>query len=216
MNYSDIKIPTYVINLPERTDRRDSIVDTFAKHPEFELNIVPAIKCERGADGLWQSIIKIVKRVREGDDEVIIICEDDHVFTSDYNRDVFIQNVIDAGRQGCQILYGGIGNFHNAVYVSENRFWIDWNWCTHFMVVYRPVFDIIIEADFGKLDVADEFLSRIIPNKMVLYPFISVQKEFGYSDVTPSNNQVGKITQLFTDTAQRLDKLKNIYEKCHV
>lgn len=216
MNYSDINIPTYVINLLERTDRRDSIIETFSNHPEFELNIVPAIKCKRGADGLWQSIIRIVKRVREGDDEVIIICEDDHVFTSEYNRDIFIQNVIDAGRQGCQILYGGIGNFHNAVYVSENRFWIDWNWCTHFMVIYRPAFDILIEANFGNFDVADEFLSRIIPNKMVLYPFISVQKEFGYSDVTPSNNQVGKITQFFTDTTQRLEKLKNIYEKYHV
>jgi len=216
MNYSDIRIPTYVINLPERTDRYNSIVETFANHPEFELNIVPAVRCERGADGLWQSIVDIIGQVREDDDEVVIICEDDHVFTSDYNRDVFIQNVIDAGRQGCQILYGGIGNFHNAVYVSENRFWIDWNWCTHFMVVYRPAFDVIIEADFGKYDVADEFLSRIIPNKMTLYPFISVQKEFGYSDVTPSNNQKGKITQLFADTAQRLDKLRNIYEKYHV
>ena len=73
-----------------------------------------------------------------------------------------------------------------------------------------------MNADFGKFDVADEFLSRILTNKMVLYPFISVQREFGYSDVTPSNNQKGKITQLFIDTAQRLDRLNNIYEKFHV
>ena len=216
MNYADIEIPTFVINLPERVDRRNSIEETFAGHPEFELNIFPAVKCERGADGLWQSIVSIIRQVKKENDEVVMICEDDHVFTSDYNRDVFIQSVIDAGRQGCQILYGGIGNFHNAVYVSENRFWIDWNWCTQFMVVYRPAFDIIMNADFGKFDVADEFLSRILTNKMVLYPFISEQREFGYSDVTPSNNQKGKITQLFIDTAQRLDKLKNIYEKFHV
>ena len=52
MNYDDVVIPVYVNNLPERQDRRDSIVRTFEGKPEFELHITPAIRKERGADGL--------------------------------------------------------------------------------------------------------------------------------------------------------------------
>ena len=210
MNYDDVVIPVYVNNLPERQDRRDSIVRTFEGKPEFELHITPAIRKERGADGLWASIRNVIQMVSESDDEVIILCEDDHVFTADYDRDLFLQDVIEAGRQGCQILYGGIGNFHNAVPVSERRFWIDWSWCAQFMVIYRPAFEIILNAKFGKTDVADEFLSRILPNKMTLFPFISVQKEFGYSDVTASNNTKGVMTQYFKETAERLERMRRI------
>ena len=78
------KIKVYIPNLPERTERLESIYETFKGKDEFELNIVPAIKKERGADGLWQTIYSIVEKVNDGDDEVIIICEDDHVFTSVY------------------------------------------------------------------------------------------------------------------------------------
>ena len=87
MNYDDVVIPVYVNNLPERQDRRDSIVRTFEGKPEFELHITPAIRKERGADGLWASIRNVIQMVSESDDEVIILCEDDHVFTADYDRD---------------------------------------------------------------------------------------------------------------------------------
>lgn len=46
-------------------------------------------------------------------------------------------------------------------------------------------------------------------------PLVAIQKDFGYSDVTISNNQTGKISQLFTETAQRLDKLKRIFDEYH-
>jgi len=216
MNYADIEIPVYVYNLPERPERKESIIHTFEGKPEFELHIIPAIKKERGADGLWASILNVIQNVIEGEDEVVILCEDDHVFTADYDRDLFLQDVIEAGRQGCQILYGGIGNFHNAVPVSERRFWIDWSWCAQFMVIYRPAFEIILNAKFGKTDVADEFLSRILPNKMTLFPFISVQKEFGYSDVTATNNKKGVLTQYFKETSKRLEIMTGIQHHLRV
>ena len=48
---------------------------------------------------------------------------------------------------------------------------------------------------------------------MVLYPFISRQKDFGYSDVTASNNNKGHIEDLFDKTEARLDKLMDIFQK---
>lgn len=212
-HFSDITIPVYVINLPERTERLESIYETFKGKNEFELNIVPAIKKERGADGLWQTISSIVEKANDSDDEVIIICEDDHVFTPVYERDLFINEVIAAGQGGCQILLGGIGNYNNAVPLSPNRLWIDWSWSTQFVVLYRTAFQGILNSTFGKKDVADEFLSLLLPNKMVLYPFISRQKDFGYSDVTASNNDRGRVDDLFDDTEARLNKMMETYQK---
>lgn len=212
-NYNDITIPVYVINLPERTERLESIYETFKGKNEFELNIIPAIKRERGADGLWQTIYSIVEKANDGDDEVIIICEDDHVFTPIYERDLFINEVIAAGQSGCQILLGGIGNYNNAVPLSPNRLWIDWSWSTQFVVLYRTAFQDILDSTFGEKDVADEFLSLLLSNKMVLYPFISRQKDFGYSDVTASNNNKGQIEDLFDQTEARLNKMMEAYQK---
>ena len=210
MNLDNIVIPVYVNNLPERKDRLESVKSTFEGRDEFELHIMQSIKKDRGADGLWESIKNVIRLVIEGDDEVVIICEDDHVFTSDYDRNLFLKNVVEAGRQGCQVLYGGIGNYHNAVPVSEHRFWIDWSWCAQFMVVYRPAFVVILNAKFGPNDVADEFLSVLLPNKMTFFPFISVQREFGYSDVTFSNNKAGTMTRYFVGTTKGLAMLKRI------
>lgn len=213
MNFEDITISTYVNNLPERTDRRECVIQTFKDHPEFDLHIMNAVKRPRGADGLWESIVRIVKQAQEDEEEVIIICEDDHVFTPDYNRDVFLTNVINAGRLGCHILYGGIGNYHNVVPITNHLLWVDWSWCAQFMVVYKPAFRVILDAKFGEKDVADEFLSTLLPNKMVVYPFISVQKEFGYSDVTASNNKPGTITKYFVDTKKRIDTIIEKYNQ---
>ena len=212
-NKDNLRIPVYIINLPERTDRLKSILDEFRDKDEFDINIIPAVSSPRGAEGLWKSIISIIEKVNNTDDDVIIICEDDHVFTNNYNRDAFLTEIVKSATQGCQLLFGGIGNFKNAVPLSPCRLWIDWCWCTQFMVVFRPAFSVILNAKFGENDVADEFLSFLFSNKMVLYPFVSRQKSFGYSDVTITNNELGHIEDLFNKTESRLNKIMRIYNQ---
>ena len=204
----DIQVPTYVINLPSRTDRKASIVQEFQGREEFDLHFFPAIQAKRGADGLWESICQIVRIAKERSEEVVLICEDDHKFTVAYDRTSFLRQVIEAGSQGCQILLGGIGNFGDALKVAPYRWWISSLWCTQFMVVYQSAFDRILQADFHwGTDVADEFLSRIFPHKQVIYPFISEQRDFGYSDVTSSNNVKGMILRHFNETKKRFAQL---------
>lgn len=214
MKYDNIYIPTYVINLPDRIDRRKSIESEFKDKAEFELHIVEAIKHPIGAVGLWKSITSIIREVvQKGEDDVIIICEDDHIFTENYQRDKFLDQVMRGAQLGTQILFGGIGGFGKAVPIEPELFWIDWNWCTQFMVIYQPAFDKILNARFTKKDVADEFLGKIIPNKVVIYPFISIQKDFGYSDVTKGNEKVGQIGKYFDDADLRLKTYERIVQK---
>ena len=161
-----------------------------------------------------QSILKIIKQVKNGDDDVIIICEDDHMFTEHYDKSRFIQNLIEASDQGVELLSGGIGGFGNAIPVTQNRYWIDWLWCTQFIVLYRPIFRKILEYEFDDTDTADGVLSELTSHKMVLYPFISIQHDFGYSDVTRSNNEINEmITTHFRNANEKMNIYYNAFTR---
>lgn len=201
----DIALPTYIINLPNRTDRKRHIELQFAEHKEFDLHFVNACSHSRGNVGLWQSICKIVKKADMDGEEVILICEDDHTFTPNYDRSLFLKQVWEAGMMGTDILSGGIGGFGNLVPVKDGLFWVDWFWCTQFIVIYRRAFSKIINAEFKDTDVADEFLSRLLTNKLIILPFISIQRDFGYSDVTIANNTKGEITRYFKKSKEKAD-----------
>ena len=193
----DTALTTYIINLPTRADRRENIMREFESRKEFDVHIVDACIHPRGNIGLWLSICKIVKLAEVEAEDVILICEDDHIFTSDYHRGTFLNQVWQAGMMGTDLLTGGIGGFGDLVPVRNGLFWTDWLWCTQFIVIYRRAFSRILDADFKETDVADEFLSHLFANKLVILPFISVQKDFGYSDVTIANNKSGMITHYF-------------------
>ena len=212
--YSDIFIPTYVISLKERTERLAYALQQFEGKSEFEVHPIEACTHRIGAVGLWRSIVKIINLVKDVEDDIVIICEDDHTFTEYYDRDRLIQNIIDASTQGVLLLSGGIGGFGTAIPITANLYWVDWMWSTQFIVLYRPLFQKILDYDFKDTDTADGVLSELTTHKMVIYPFISIQKDFGYSDVTQSNNEIkGKVADLFQKSTEKMSFYQRGYLK---
>ena len=62
-------------------------------------------------------------------------------------------------------------------------------------------------------DTADGVLSELASCKMVIHPFISEQKDFGYSDVTQSNQEhVGRIREYFAWANRKFDTLRAALE----
>lgn len=212
-----ITLPTYIINLPHREDRRLHILQQFEGKAEFDIKIIEACTHKIGAVGLWQSMRKVIEMAIENDDDVIVICEDDHVFTNDYSKEYFLFNVIGAHLQNADILMGGIAEgFNHALPVAENRIWINEFYCTQFFVVYRKFFDKILAADYDDTVRADDFLSGLTINKMTMYPFISTQHPFGYSDVSAHfNDNVNVLPYLFKKAQRRLNKVVDAYNKFH-
>lgn len=192
-----VYLPTYVVNLPARTDRREHIEREFLGRKEFKVQIVDACVSRHGARGLWESLCKVVRMAKSNDDDVILFCEDDHTFVSHYHPSHFFRQVAEAGAMGAELLLGGIGHFGHLVPVRNGLYWCDSFWCTQFTVIYRKAYDAILSYLFADDDVADDVLSRLFINKLVVFPFISEQTDFGYSDVTPSNNLKGQITAHF-------------------
>jgi hypothetical protein len=213
-NTDNFYLSVYVINLNDRTERRQHIEEQFRGKPEFELTWVNAVEHPIGAVGLWQSMVKAVQMAEENDDDIMIICEDDHTFTSAYSKEYLLANIIEASGQGSELLSGGIGGFGAAVPAAANRYWIDWFWCTQFIVVFKPLFQKILDYEFKDTDTADGVLSALARDKMTVYPFISIQKDFGYSDVTRANNEIsGMITNHFRQTDIRLSQIHHVAHK---
>lgn len=210
----DFYLTTYVINLKERTDRRSYIIEQFRDKPEFKVHFIDAVKHSIGAVGLWLSMVEAVKDAIEQEEDIVVICEDDHTFTSAYSKQYLLACITDAYQKGAELLSGGIGGFGMVIPVSLHLYWMDWFWCTQFIVIYKPLFKRIVDYSFKDNDTADGVFSLLANKKMTLYPFVSIQKDFGYSDVTSSNHQFqGLISSHFSNAYQRLSVIHQI--NCH-
>lgn len=202
--------PTYVINLKKRTDRLKSIQNEFKGKNEFAVTIVEAIENSNGAMGLWETLKDIFSKLP--DEDFVIICEDDHQFTNAYSHDLLNNYIVEAEKKGVDFLVGGVSWFNEAIQLSENLFSVETFSATQFIVVFKKFFNIIINANFGPDDSADYKIASLSVNKFVIYPFISTQKEFGYSDATAKNNEFGRVTAIFNSSIQRLDFLNKIWK----
>ncbi len=185
-------------NLARRTDRKSALEAQFAGKKEFSLSIVPAIEHPlRGAWGLWRTFIKIVKSQKDADVPFFVFCEDDHTFTDDYTFERLNASILKADAFGADILSGGVSWFRDAFQCGGNLFWLDRFNGMQFTVIFRRFYDRILEANKSEGYVTDIRLSELSDRIFMMYPFISIQKEFGYSDVTFSNNKEGQVQSLF-------------------
>jgi len=214
-NFSEFTIPTYVINLPERVDRLRHIKEQFSGRSEFDVTYINACKHEIGAVGLWNSIRKVIQMGIDNEDDVLIICEDDHFFTNHYSKEMFFKNILEAHEQGIDVLSGGTsGGFEYCLPVTDERFWVNHFLATQFIIVYSKFFQKIIDSTYDEQVTADNFLSQLTSNKMVFYPFISEQKNFGYSDVTYIHEEIEDLVVKMFDTASnRLSNIQKAYNQ---
>lgn len=214
ISFDDIIIPTYVINLLERTDRLKHIQMQFTDKEEFDVTLVEACKHKTGAYGLWLSIRKAIQLAIDNKDDVMILCEDDHKFTKDYSRDLLIRNIIEANSQGADFMSCGSARIGYPVPISPNRFWVSYCLSSQFLVVFKRFFKRILDEKFDEKTIPDLILSRMTDSKMLLYPFISIQKNFGYSDATELHKgNPGLITKMFHETSEGLKSINEAYLK---
>ncbi|RAJ76623.1 glycosyl transferase family 25 [Chitinophaga dinghuensis] len=211
------QISTYIINLPSRKERLTNVLEEFKGRSEFDITVVEAKQHTIGAYGLWMSICSIVEMAIDREDDVIIVCEDDHQFTEDYNKAYLFENIEAAYAQGCELLCGGIsGGFNYVLPVSSNRIWVNAYWCNQFLIIYKRFFTTILYHTFDLNKKVDQTLSGLSLHKMVLFPFVSIQRYYGYSDVTAFNGENPDWAQSrFLTASRKLEELQSIYKYYH-
>lgn len=212
-NVSNYFIPVYVFNLKTRKDRLKHIRLQFKNRQEFNVTYMDAVYHKIGAVGLWKSICNAVRLAIERDEDIIILCEDDHEFTDNYNFEYLLNNIATAYTQGTELLNGGIAGFGNAIPIAKNRIHVDWFWGTQFIVIYKQLFNKILEYEFKDTDTADGVLSVLANNVQIMYPPISTQTDFGYSDISIQKDISTFQNNIFTIANQRLHKVYKQYSE---
>lgn len=203
-------IPTYVVNLKKRTERKENILKEFAGRDEFEVQVVEAIEHTPGATGLWLTIRDILQHKVSPAEEFILLCEDDHQFTAQYTGDLLWTCIEEAREANADVLCGGVSWFDDCFQATGHLFWIRKFSGLQFTILFRKCFDTLLQADFGPKDVADYKIAAITENKFVVYPFFSTQKDYGYSDATPHNNIEGKVEHYFLKSNEHFQRLREV------
>ncbi|MFC6101241.1 glycosyltransferase family 25 protein [Olivibacter domesticus] len=201
---------TFIINLKSRDDRKDHILKEFQDKNIFNLTVIEAVKHSIGALGLWITVKGIVLQALNQELEMIIICEDDHKFTDMYNEACFLSAVEKAKNIDADLLLGGVSWFEDIVQVDEGIFWISRFNGLQFTVIFKKFYEKILDIDFDIYDNADIKLSLFTEQAFVIHPFISVQKEFGYSDITRKNGEQGWVNMLFDVSDKKIKQLGDV------
>lgn len=211
MNSVSSLIPIYVINLRSRTDRKEHIIREFGTKSEFYLTFIDAVEHKTGAVGLWESMKLAIKQAQASNFDYAIICEDDHVFTDSYNRESFESNIDYCIFQDVDILHGGVSFCDFGVQVAPGLFWIKQFRATQFLVVFRSMYTRILNAEFQEIDSADGKLSALADTTLLVYPFVSKQREFGYSDILPAEyRRLESVTTLFDNAEATFRELASV------
>jgi|SRR2546428_1628515 len=210
--YDGIVIPAYLINLKERKDLLEHIKEQFNNKAEFQVNIVEC-KNEIGAVGLWQTIVKIVSQAKEQDNDVILICAEDHKFSESYSKQYLFKNIIEAHEQGANLLLGGVANYGHGVPIAKNRCWVDRFWGNQFIIIFNKFFQQILDEPFSEEDEVNIKLSEMTSNKMVLYPFVSIKKDSDYGNPFRNVQFHDQTYECFQTAENRLAKIISISNK---
>jgi GR25 family glycosyltransferase involved in LPS biosynthesis len=181
-------IPTYIINLRSRPERKIAVLQEFEGKPEYDITLVEAIPHEIGLHGLWATMKHILTSLAPNDTPYILICQDDHQFTEHYSFETLEQSILEAQHLDADIILGGTSWFHTAFSSSKHLFWTEKFSGLQFAIIFRRFFVPLAFCELDNFDAGDFRISALTERKWVIYPFISTQKEYGYSDVTPKYN----------------------------
>lgn len=175
-SFSDVTIPTYLLQLLPAEN--DDATSQFSEKMEFDVQLISFDK-KITLHLLWKEIKGIIRRAVNNDDDIIIICDDRHRFTNEYSKSFLINNIIRAHELGAACLLGGASNCECAISVTENLFWVKSFDTTHFIVLYKKIFNEILTINDCRRSNPLTLLSQITSNKMLLYPFLSTPSEVG-------------------------------------
>ena len=178
-------IPLYVL-----IDKKNSLHDInqyYLQFPEFNVHIVE--------DNF--NCLKIINELQLNGDEVFILCNASHRFSSEYSLPKFIKEIQRAYDFKADLLLGYVEDFDLIVPMSQNRFYVQNPIGVNFIVVYASLFEKILR--FGQITSRDmiEKCIESTENKLFIYPFFSSPK-----------NKI-KLNQ----AEIKLDIISNIYSK---
>ncbi|MEN5085946.1 hypothetical protein ABE426_05710 [Sphingobacterium faecium] len=209
---NDITIPTYIVNTSKQIESLNDIKQQFQGKIEFDIHITHSHPHTNSHMALWTSICEIIAISEEKNEDVIIICKDNHQFTEDYNKTKLIAAIYEAHRLNATLLFGGIaGGFNHILPLASGISWLDACWESSFIVIFRSFFRSILDENFHETDVVENKLSEMTSNKFVMYPMISTIKDISDVDVHGKYNPACHSMDDLEEYGMRMKKIHQIF-----
>ncbi|WP_300601928.1 hypothetical protein [Niabella sp.] len=209
-NLDNFSISTYIIGSKDNIYRTNHVEEQFSDKEEFSVvhELGPDISATDGHWN-WQNLYGIIEHANSSEeDDLIIICRDNHEFAPSYNKTLFLENVVLAYELGADILLGGVINFDDSVRINENLFWLNEFNEPMFMVIYRKFFKTILEIGGTSDYLIDYLIATNSKNIMITYPFVSVSRCFGPAEKVESIDPI-----LFFRAERRFKFISDAYRK---
>jgi GR25 family glycosyltransferase involved in LPS biosynthesis len=172
-------IPTYIINLKERTDRKQYITNEVTKIPQLSYTVIDAIRDE--SNTCFASHLKCIQLAKDNKLPFVLILEDDCMFTSNCNE-ILNTTFNELQTLDWDMLYLGANLNAPAYNVSKYLLKLSGAYTTHAYIVHERFYDTILNLtlDF-EIDVC---YTKLMNNSNVFMcdPIIAYQLP-SYSDL---------------------------------
>lgn len=182
-------IDFYVINLKERTDRKNEIIETFKNYQDINLIFVDAIRHENGPIGCFLSHKKCIQIAKDLNLKNIVVIEDDCLLLENfYERFINIKKFLDS-KNDWKLFLGGATHCKKLLYKIkdsiEDLYFANNLATSHFMIYNNTCYDFFLNFDETKSPV-----DRCWNNKMdaiIPVPYLATQRK-SYSDIAKCRN----------------------------
>lgn len=150
----------------------EAIHDPFLAREEFQVKRIKSDSTAPFADRKALNAI-LTDCMNNGDEFVVITC-DGHYFSHDYSAVDFFKNLYLANHYRADILFGGGINMDFRSKIQDNLYWVNKVEDSRFIVLFRKFIPILLESNTKADTDFTEMISNLTPNKMVIYPFVSI------------------------------------------
>ena len=208
----DIIIPTYIINVSQSLNCFDTILSQFGGKDEFDIKIFRVAEEETEDLMYWKAVRKVIETAINNEEDVIIICDENHEFASSYKKEQLISSIYEAHRLQACILLGGLnGDFRNLLPLKSGISWLEAFSQSNFIILFRSIYEKFLNESFCSTDNFFQKLSALTSNKFVMHPPISrfnqCNIKYKYED---ESLQLFLTNSLETSIA-RINKIHEIY-----
>jgi GR25 family glycosyltransferase involved in LPS biosynthesis len=197
----------YVINLPERIDRKTHIIGELNKIGCADYKIFPAINgnkelnpthLKNGMYGLIKTYINIYEEWKNNKTGTITIIEDDCVFVNDFNEksEIFYRSVPEDWEM---LYFGGNHNNHMGVTtknINENCLKLTYSFTAHCVILKDYVFEHLIS----------EIINFNVENDVILANLQSVYNAYCSTEILA--NQIPNFSDIENRMVDYSDMIK--------
>ena len=169
-HHSDFYINTYCLS-----ENCEPKALPFSNREEFQVQCRDLIHDGNSVDA--DVLHAILTECMENEDEFVVISFDHHRFTHDYSNVDFFKNLYLANHYGADVLYGGGSNVDFTAKIQNNLYWVNKVENSAFIVLFKKFFPRLLEIDWGTSTGFVQEISSSTPDKMIVYPFISISMD---------------------------------------